>query len=81
MTDYPEPVHAMGFERGDTLIPTRHFSVSSGGGRLERLIAGQEHTVTRVIGTNQVAIDTGNRTELIIPTFDQSAVRRVPRAS
>lgn len=69
-------VHAMGFEPGDTLIATRHFSVGSGD-RAQRLIAGQEHTVTRVIGSNQVAIDTGNGTELVIPTFDQSAVRRV----
>lgn len=70
--------HAMGFEPGDTLIPTRHFSVGSGD-RAQRLIAGQEHTVTQIIGTNQVAIDTGNGTELVIPTFDQSSVRRVRR--
>lgn len=65
--------HSMGFEPGDKLIATRHFSVGE-----RRFIAGQEHTVTRVIGTNQVAIDTGDGTELVIPTFDQSTVRRVP---
>jgi hypothetical protein len=69
------PSHAMGFEPGDTLVATRHFSVGRGDSAV-RLIAGQEHTVTKIIGTNQVAIDTGNGTELVVPTFDKTTVRR-----
>jgi hypothetical protein len=78
--------HAMGFEPGDYMVPTRHFSVDNGrDGRTgemqkKRFIKGQRHRVKQIIGTNQLTVE-GDQpgTEVLIPTFDQSSVRRVTK--